>query len=340
MTAPGSGPTRVVIRGLGEIGSKAARILLRRPQVEIVGVISHQVGEDLGEAVGVDATGLKIVGEPQELAGLEADICLLATKQKVAEVHDEIAWALDSGMAVIASGEEMIFPWAAAPDLAESIDRRARAAGRAVLGTGVNPGFVMDVLPLCLSSACADIERLEVTRASDFSPYGPLALRSLGVGLSPEQFQRDVETGKVDGHIGFDESIGMMARAIGWTIDYVRDELRPIIAKATRTTPHVTVEPGQVAGCEHEAVGYSEGEPKIVLTHPQQVDPAAEDAQLYDSIRLVGVPTIEMEIKPEIEGGTATAARMVNSIGAVLDAAPGLRGSDELPLPRITPLGR
>jgi len=331
---------RVLHWGVGEIGSRAARMLMDRPQIQIVGAISHQVGEDLGRAVGRASSGVEIVGAPEDLGDVEGDLCLLATYQRVPDLVPQIEWLLDRGMNVIASGEEMIFPWASHPDLAEAIDAKARAAGLTVYGTGINPGFSMDALALCLTSCCASVTRIEATRASDFSHYGPGPLRSLGVGLTPEEFRTGLEEGWVDGHIGFRESIGAIARALGWEIEEYREEIEPIVTAVERRTPHVTVEPGRIAGCTHTAEALSGGDVVIRLNHPQQIEPSAEDAEMGDFVTIHGDPPITARITPEIQGGQATAARMVNAIGSVIDGPPGLVAMDELTLPFVTPLGR
>jgi len=330
---------RVLMWGLGKMGSAAARMLIERPRTTIAGAISHQVGEDVGAAVGRDPIGVEIVGEPEQLGAVEADICLLATHQRVPDLVPQIEWLLERGLSVIVSGEEMIFPAASHPELAERLDRAAQAAGRAVYGTGVNPGFVMDALPLLLSSCCASVERIDVTRASDFSPYGPGPLRSLGVGTTPEEFEQGLRDGAVDGHIGFRESIGVIAKAFGWTIDDYREQIAPIVTSVERSTPYITVPAGNVVGCDHWAEALSGGRVVIRLSHPQQIDPAAEDAQLGDFVEITGDPSMKMQIVPEIEGGQATAARMVNAIGSVLEARPGMRTMDELRLGFATPLG-
>ncbi len=330
---------RVLMWGLGTIGTRAARMLVQRPQVTFAGAISHQVGQDLSFVVGGDELGIEIAESPANLGVVEADICLLATYQRVPDLMPQIEWLLDQGISVVASGEEMIFPWASHPELADQVDAKARAAGLSVYGTGVNPGFVMDALALCLTSCCASVDRIDVTRASDFSSYGPGPLRSLGVGLTPEEFERGLQDGTVDGHIGFKESIGVIARALGWPIEEYRDQIVPIVSTVERRTPHIAIAPGHVAGCDHWAEALIDGKVVIRLSHPQQIAPAAENARVGDFVRIEGDPPISMEISPEIEGGQATAARMVNAIGPVLEGPPGLLAMDQLTLPFVTPLG-
>ena len=331
---------RVLMWGLGEIGTRAAKMLAQRPQVSFAGAISHQVGQDLGSVIGGDDLGVEIVESPQVLGVVEADICLLGTHQRVPDLVPQIEWLLDQGISVIASGEEMIFPWASHPELADQLDAKARAAGVTVYGTGINPGFVMDALALCLTSCSASVDRIDVTRASDFSPYGPGPLHSLGVGLTREEFERGLQSGMVDGHIGFKESMGVIARALGWTIEEYRGDIVPIVTNVERRTAHISVPPGNVVGCDHSAEALIDGKVVIRLSHPQQIAPDAENARVGDFVRIHGDPPISMEITPEIEGGQATAARMVNAIGSVLEGPPGLVAMDQLTLPFATPLGR
>jgi len=331
--------TRVLMWGLGEIGTRCAKMLFKRPQITLAGAISHQVGLDLGSVIDSARLGVNIVAVPEDLGAVEADICLLATYQRVPELAPQIEWLLERGISVIVSGEEMIFPWASHPELADHLDAAARAAGCSVYGTGINPGFVMDALALCLSSCCAEVERMEITRVSDFSPYGPGPLRSLGVGLSPAEFRRGLQAETVDGHIGFKESIGVIARALDWKIEDYREQISPIVTEVPRRTPHISVSPGFVAGCDHSAEALIADEVVIRLNHPQQVDPAAADVKLGDFVNIEGTPGIRMSITPEIEGGGGTAARMVNAIGSVMRAPAGLLTMDELTLPFVTPLG-
>lgn len=323
----------ILMWGLGEIGSRAGRIIASRPELHISGAISHQVGSDLGTVLGIPETGVTVVAGPEQLAHQDYDICLLATFQRVEELRPQIEWLLSRGISVIVSGEEMIFPGASSPQTSEHLDSLAKANNCSVYGTGVNPGFVMDALVLCLTSVFGSIDRIDVERSSDFSPYGPGPLRSLGVGLTEKEFESGLANGTVDGHIGFRESMAVITKALGWELDSYREGIEPILTPVERRTPHIVVPAGNVAGCSHWMEGLSGGEVKIRLEHPQQIDPAAVDARLGDFVTITGDPGLSMAISPEIEGGQATAARMVNAIHDVLSGPTGLVTMDELRIP-------
>jgi 4-hydroxy-tetrahydrodipicolinate reductase len=251
----------------------------------------------------------------------------------VDEARAEIEACVACGVDVVSIAEEMAWPWAGSPEAAARLDALARSGGATVLGTGVNPGFVLDLLVIALTGVCADVTSITATRVNDLSPYGPTVLRTQGVGLTPEAFADGVAAGTVVGHMGFPESVAMIAATLGWEIDEVEQTREPIIAGTQRVTPFVTVEPGMVAGCRHIAVGRRDGRALVTLVHPQQVCPEVEGLATGDTIEIDGTPAVRLSGSPEIPGGIATAALAVNVIPHVLLAPPGLTSMAGLPVP-------
>lgn len=237
------------------------------------------------------------------------------------------------GIHVISIAEEMAFPACASPALADELNRLAVVNKVSVLGTGINPGFVLDLLVIALTGVCADVESITATRVNDLSPYGPTVLRSQGVGLWPKEFERGVRERSVVGHIGFPQSIHMIAGALGWSIARIAESREPIVARVERETPFVKVLPGQVAGCLHTAIAYRDDRPVITLVHPQQIQPQLEGIKTGDTIEIRGIPNVRLAGSPEIPGGTATIALAVNMIPRVLNALPGLHTMADLPVP-------
>ncbi len=328
---------RVVVLGTGEMGSGVARLVLEKRGLALVGAFARRAsraGLDLGTALGRDELG---VGIETDLAGLLArarpHLAVQATCSRLADAEGELRACLDAGVNVISIAEEMAWPAASSPAFAARIDRLARERGVAVLGTGVNPGFVLDLLVVALSGVCASVESITARRVNDLSAYGPTVLRSQGVGLTPEAFRAGVADGSVVGHVGFPESLGMIAASLGWRLERIEESREPIVARARRVTPHVTVEPGRVAGCLHTASAYREGRLVISLIHPQQVRPEAEGVETGDFIEIEGTPPVRLSGTPEIPGGAATVALAVNMIPRVLAAPPGLRTMADLPVP-------
>lgn len=334
-------PVRVILWGLGAMGRLMARMVLADPTLQLVGGVSKRAAlkpaPDLSDLAGLNRpTGVPAspsLGEALERAG-GANLVLHATGSFVDEVDGEIEACLDNDLDVITIAEEMAYPWVAAPDRANRIDSLARSRGRTVLGTGVNPGFVLDTLIIALTAATGSVESVYARRVNDLSPYGRTVMRTQGVGLSPDDFRARVEDGTVVGHVGFPESMHLIAKALGVRLDNVEQNRVPIISKVRRETPHVVVEPGMVAGCRHSARGFVDGRLFIELEHPQQIHPEAEGTDTGDFISITGFPSFDIRTGPEIPGGKATAAMAVNMILPVSAAGGGLLTMVDLPLPR------
>jgi len=218
------------------------------------------------------------------------------------------------------------------------IDSLARRHGVSVLGTGINPGFVLDQLILNMTGACLQVKKIKATRVNDLSPFGKTVMMTQGVGTTPEEFQKGLESGSIVGHIGFPESIRMIADALGWDLDRIEEEREPIISTTHRETPVVKVEPGMVAGCRHIGRGYDlDGNVVIELIHPQQIHPHLENVETGDYIWIEGDPDINLSIQPEIPGGKGTIAAAVNMIPVVISTDPGLYSMADLPIPICLP---
>ncbi len=331
-------PIRLLVLGTGQMGSAIMRLVLQKAGLHLVGAYgrrAHRVGVDLGQAIGLEtALGIAISTDLDRLAEeTRPDIAIQATCSTVTDALPEISTLLNHNVNVISIAEEMAFPKESSPAIAEQLHWQAMKQGVSVLGTGINPGFVLDLLVITLSGVCADIQSITAKRVNDLSPYGPSVLASQGVGLSSEAFRKGVSNGTVVGHYGFKQSIHMIAKAVGWEIDKIQESLEPIVSNVPRSTPFIKIEPGQVAGCQHTAVAYSNKQPLITLIHPQQIQPQAEDVTTQDSIEIKGTPNIKLSGSPEIPGGIATAAIAVNSIPRVINAAPGLYTMADLPVP-------
>ena len=329
---------RVIQWGLGAMGSGMARLMQSKTGLKIVGAYDkdpQKIGRDLGEFLGGAKNGVKIQKPPKaEKLSLErADLVVLATSSFTKEVAPQIEIALRHSLNVISIAEEMAYPWAKEPKLAKQLDGLAKEYGVSVLGTGINPGFVLDTLILAMTGPCLEVDYIKATRVNDLSPFGPTVMQTQGVGVSAEAFEAGLQSGEIVGHVGFKESIHLLAKTLGWKLDRIEETRSPIISKVYRETAFVKVQPGQVAGCKHTAIGYVDGVPKIELIHPQQVLPQLEGIETGDYIDISGRPDIHCAIKPEISGGLGTMAMAVNMIPQVLAARPGLLSMAELPVP-------
>ncbi|MEW6524840.1 MAG: 2,4-diaminopentanoate dehydrogenase [Bacillota bacterium] len=333
---------KVLVWGMGAMGGGICRMVMDKPGLELVAAVAAtpaKAGRDVGDVLEFGyKTGVMVTNDAREAFDRSRpDVAILATKSFISETLDETITAIQAGAHVVSIAEEMADPWAQHPGLADRIHQAARGKGVTVLGTGVNPGFVLDVLIICLSGACVSVDKITARRVNDLSPFGPTVMKTQGVGTRPEEFQAGVKNGSIVGHVGFPESINLIARALGWTLDRVEQQKEPIISSVRRQTKYVTVEPGWVAGCRHTASGYAGGHELIRLEHPQQVLPELEGVATGDYISIEGTPRIDMAIKPEIPGGLGTIATAVNMVPLVVAAQPGLLTMVDLPVPRAMP---
>jgi 4-hydroxy-tetrahydrodipicolinate reductase len=329
---------RVLVLGMGQMGSGIARLVLDKQGLELVGACGHRaehLGMDVGRAIGLDRDlGIRISADlDSTIKTTRPHVAIQATCSRVADAAVEISTLVRHGIHVISIAEEMAFPACASPALADELNRLAVANKVSILGTGINPGFVLDLLVIALTGVCAEVESVTARRVNDLSPYGPTVLRSQGVGLWPKEFEQCVKDGSVVGHIGFPQSIHMIARALGWEIERIDESREPIVARLQRETPFVKIAPGHVAGCLHTAIAYRDEKPAITLIHPQQIHPQLEGVETGDTIEICGIPNIRLAGSPEIPGGTATIALAVNMIPRVLNAPAGLHTMAELPVP-------
>lgn len=331
-------PIRVLILGTGQMGAGIARLLLKRQGLELVGAFARRAersGMDLGPAIGLERElGIPISTDlPSLIQHKRPEVAIHATCSTVDDAMGEISTLVNHGVHVISIAEEMAYPVASSPAFAEEIHWLAVGKQVSVLGTGINPGFVLDLLIIALSGVCSDIQAIRAQRINDLTPFGPSVLNTQGVGLTPAAFHDGVAAGTVAGHIGFVQSIHMIANALGWEIERIEQNREPIISEVRRVTPFVTVEPGLSAGCLHTAVAYRAGEPLITLIHPQQVQPQLAGVKTCDSVEITGTPNVSLSGSPEIGGGEGTIGLAVNMIPRVLNATPGLHCMADLPVP-------
>ena len=332
---------RVVIWGLGVMGSGIAKMVLSKKGFTIVGAIDidpNKLGKKIYEVLGLEATednSCIITDNAEEIIKKGyGDVCIIATASSTKAVFPLIKLSAEAGMDIVTTAEEMSYPRALDPGLAYEMDKLAKENGISILGTGVNPGFIMDLVVIMLTGVCDEVDSLEVTRINDLSCFGRTVMEEQGIGLKVSDFVRGVEEDTITGHVGFRQSFGMFEEAFNIKLNDIREVKEPIVTNVPRSTDLVSVEAGDVAGCRH--LGYANLGDKTFITmeHPQQIKPELENIETGDYITVNGIPKLEMQIKPEIPGGIATIAICVNMIPLVMNSEPGLKTMLDLPLPR------
>ncbi|MCL5987229.1 MAG: 2,4-diaminopentanoate dehydrogenase [Actinobacteria bacterium] len=330
---------KVVQWGLGAMGSMMARLVTEKESLDLVGAVAsrkEKIGQDVGLTIGLGhEVGIQVKDNIVDaIMDSKPDVVLHARNSFLSEASPEIKQSIKHNVNVITIAEELAFPWATNIEESRELDNMAKNHGVTVFGTGINPGFVLDLLVVMLTGISARVKKIEAKRINDLSSYGPTVMRTQGVGTTPEEFQVGIKDGSIVGHVGFVQSTHMIARALNWSLDEVVETREPIISNVLRKTEFVKVKPGMVAGCRHIAFGKVRGETRIVLEHPQQIHPELEGVDTGDYIRIAGEPDISLQIVPEIPGGIGTVAIAVNMIPFVCEAKPGLLSALDFPVPR------
>jgi 4-hydroxy-tetrahydrodipicolinate reductase len=319
--------------GLGPIGAAIAKQVAARPGFKVVGGIDidpSKVGRDLGDVVGTGRRlGVKVSADAKKvLKSSKPDVVVLCTSSSLKKVMPQIEAILKTKTAIVSTTEELSYPGYTHIRLARAIHGWAKKAKVAVLGTGVNPGFAMDALPIALTAVCERVDRIVVNRIQDARTRRLPFQQKIGAGLTTEQFQKKVDDGSVR-HVGLTESIAMIADAMGWSLDRITDDIQPKLASATISSEFLAVDPGYVSGIIQDGVGYRNGD-AVIRLHMEAYLGAPES---FDSVEIEGSPRISQKISGGIHGDIATASIVVNSIPAVLNAAPGLHTMRTLALP-------
>lgn len=310
--------------GLGPVGRFCAKIANERPDLELVAAVDVNpeiAGCDLGEILGQPHMGVRISGDMDEaLSVAPKGVVVLCTTSILNKISEQIRECVKAGWHVVSTCEELAYPWRSAPQLAEAIDQWARDAGRCVLGTGVNPGFVMDALPTFITSACRRVDTILIERFQDASIRRLPFQQKIGAGLSLDDFEAKVANGIIR-HVGFKESINMIADALGIELEKVQERVMPVMATRHLESEFTKIAPGMVCGVNQLAQGFNNGDALITLNlqayfgHPQP----------RERIVVTGEPDVEMVIPGGVHGDIATCAMTVNAVYRVFSGKPGLR---------------
>lgn len=313
---------RVILFGLGPIGAACARVLASRPDYEIVGAVDpdpEKAGKDISEALGLaQKTGVKILDKPGRVLARDAELVVHATGSYLDQVLPQLEQIITAGKNIVSTCEELADPWAQNPQTAEELHKLAKRKRVTVVGTGINPGFAMDTLPVALTAVCQDVKHVRVKRVVDATKRRRQLQQKIGAGMSQEAFRQAVAL-KAIRHVGLSESVSLVARGLGWKLDDILEEIEPVVAAQRIITDYLTVDSTFIAGVRQAGRGIVGGEEKIVLELEISVD-AAESS---DEIWIQGTPDLYTMVKG-IHGDISTAAVVANTARRVIKAKPGL----------------
>jgi 4-hydroxy-tetrahydrodipicolinate reductase len=321
--------------GLGPIGLETLKLAATKPWAEIVGGIDidpAKIGKDLGELTGIKALRRRMVyGSLKELvAHGKPDIIFHTAVSKFKAAFTQIEPMARQGISVVSSCEELLFPQLREPKLAARLDRVCRVHGARVVGTGVNPGFVMDVLPVCMTGVSREVRAVHVQRVVNASTRREPLQRKIGSGWPPARFRRLFKEGKA-GHAGLKESLALIAHCLNWKARNIVETGDAVVADHDIHTRFLEVKKGQTCGLHQRAEAKVGGKVRLTLDIKMYLD--AKDPR--DAIQIEGEPPLDVVINSGVAGDQATVAALVNAAPSLLKAPAGLLLMTDLPVPRI-----
>lgn len=335
------GELRLICCGVGALGAEIIRLVDEKQQlnakiVAAADVAPGAIGKDLAEVAGLtEKLGVTVSGDVETiLKTVPADVVIYAAEPHFDDMFPAVALALGSGKNVITAGDEACFPWAKHPDLAEEADRIAKENGVSFLGTGVCPGFMMDYLPIALTSVMKHVDKVTIQRIADTSGSGPSYYEKCGYGKSPEEFEKALLAGTVAGPEHLKEEVMLIAQALGWKGVEYTEEKRGLISETRREALSGTVEPGTISGVEQISCGLMDGREVIRLVYDIVIHPEEDGLEVGNFKTISGEGG---ELTCSVTGDLAkqswsrTAAIVVNAIPQLVAAEPGVRMVYELP---------
>jgi 4-hydroxy-tetrahydrodipicolinate reductase len=326
----------VIQVGLGPMGQLIAKLLLKRKNITLKGVVDinpQLIGQKLDQILKMDKELDVVIESNLELliSKEKVDVVIIATSSSLEKVTPLIKQSIGVGSNVISICEELSYPYQSYPDLSEELDNLAKSQNVTIVGTGINPGYLMDLLPIVITAPCQKIESIKVTRMMNSAKRREPFQRKIGTGLTTEEFHQKIKNKDITGHVGLMQSIQMIMAALGLQYDeLIEFPPKEIISNKEFTTSYgEIVKEGYVCGLQSKAIARTEGKEIISLDFIAY----AGDHEEYDSVFIEGIPTINQKIIGGVHGDVGTAAVVVNLIPKVLEAKSGLLTMKDLPVP-------
>lgn len=314
--------TKILQVGLGPLGIKTLQFAVEKG-FKIVGAVDlspNLIGKDVGEVCGLKKMGVKICGSVKEaVQKKKPDIAVVTTVSSLAKLEAQVLEIAKHKLSIVSTCEELSFPWKTQPALAKRLDKICKKYKISLLGTGVNPGYLMDYLPSVMTAVCKNVESIQVWRIQNASVRRIPFQQKIGAGLSLEQFKKKEKEGTLR-HVGLPESVDLIAARMGWKLTKKTESLKPVMADVDINTGYKPILKGMACGVEQIGRGFV-GSKEVITLHFRA---AVGEEKSYDTIQVNGDPVIKSTIEGGVNGDVATCAITLNAIHSVLLANPGL----------------
>ncbi len=322
---------RVVQIGIGPLGQKINQYISERRNVKVIAAVDKNpqlIGRDIGKICNGYPSNILIQESlAKALENVKPDVAILSTVSDMDRITEQVVEILSHGIPIVSTCEELSYPWNTNPILAGKIDSFAKEKGLAVVGTGVNPGFLMDALPSFLTAVCQNVDSIRINRFQDATYRRIPFQQKIGAGLNLKTFEEKKQNGSLR-HVGITESIHLIANQMGWKLSKTQDIIEPVIAQENTKTKDLEIEKGAALGVLQTGKGFVRDELKIVLTFKAAIG----IPESYDEVVITGTPNINSKIFGGINGDIATCAIVINALPQILRSTAGLKTMADIPL--------
>lgn len=319
----------IIHLGLGPLGQKVVRFAIERGCFNIVAAVDPdpaKIGRDLGELCGLKPLGIMVSPNVSKILKGDAQVAVVTTVSSLTKFIPQAAELAELNLHIVSTCEELAFPWRTQPTAAKEIDSICRKRGVACVGTGVNPGFLMEYLPSVLTGVCQRVESIHVWRVQDASVRRVPFQQKIGAGLTLDEFRKKQKEGTLR-HVGLPESVDFIAAKMGWKLDHNEESLEPVMAEADVCTGYKPILKGMTRGVYQVGRGFVGGKEVITL----QFRAAVGESQSYDRILINGDLVVDSTITGGVNGDIATCAITLNAVRSITLASPGLKTMCEIP---------
>jgi len=319
--------------GLGPIGIETLKLAATKPWAEIIGSIDidpAKIGKSLADITAVPSLAkAKVFRSLDELLVTgKPDVIFQTSVSKLKAALEQIEPMVRAGISVVSSCEELLYPPLREPVLAKDFDQLCKKHNARVLGTGVNPGFIMDVIPVCFTGICRNVRAIHVQRVVNATTRrGPLQ-KKIGSGFAPAEFERLFAEGKA-GHAGLKDSAALIAHCLGWQISELSETCKAVVADHDIKTPHVEVKKGQCCGLHQRGELKTNGKTVLTLDLKMYLDAPNP----HDACQIEGEPSLKVHVDGGVAGDSATVASLVNAAPRILRAPAGLLLMTDISVP-------
>lgn len=334
-------PFNVLQIGFGSIGKTIAQTIIKRDNLELIAAVDTDprlINQPVATILSM-SSGLQVIVQDDvqkvlsELSGQSADVALVLTSSSLEKIVPTISDCLKADLHVLSLCEELSYPFTHHPEIAQELDQLARDVNKTVLGTGINPGFLMDLLPAVLTAPCQRVDSIHVTRCMNSSHRRASFQKKIGTGMTQDDFSEAIANGTITGHVGLVESIEMINASLELKLDHIKElSPEPVLASTETVTPFATISKTDVLGLKSRAIGSKNGKNLVTLDFIAFAEASPE----YDEIRIEGLPSISQVIEGGLQGDHGTVGMVVNLVPLVVQAPPGLLTMKDIPCPHNT----